>query len=315
MALPQQLGFWAQTSSTHGSSQLVSESAAPVRQTEWAQSGGGQAPQSAAHEPQSSVLSQVPLPQHAPQAALAPFTHWLSHAVVQQYASLAQTVVTQALQPDASAAPVSQAACSQLVAQSSGQKTASSPGEHTPSPHTTPPLDEEDEDEELLDDDEEPEDDVLLDDEEEELLPLDELALDEEDDDELVVVAPPACVKRSSDEPRPQAPAPASAISSTDDRAEEDAFTAERRFMSMLPSRRLSYADERGDDEQSSSVRRDARRAGRARRVLAGAREGGPAGDRSGRAGPRVRRGRVDARALAARGVDGPHGARVGRAR
>jgi hypothetical protein len=85
-ALPQQLGFCAQTVSAHGSRHRLVASAAPVSQTPCAHVGvGAQGPQSAWHELQSSPALQVPLPQHGVLHMLpASVTHWLSHAVMQQ---------------------------------------------------------------------------------------------------------------------------------------------------------------------------------------------------------------------------------------
>lgn len=247
VALPQHAGFCAHTCWTQASRHFCGSSGPPTAHTECAQVGAGaHGPQSDAQLLQSSVLSHLPLPQQEPHVWLAALAHCASHAMVQQYVSAAQIWSTHALQPVASALPVSHTEWAHVSPplllllvlllldvppQSFGQEAADSPGSHAPSPHTGPP----DED----DDDDADDDDVVL---------LDVAPCEEEERVEVEVVvvkAPPApppapAVKRSSTD-RPHAATLAAPSTSTMAPARcglPRLVGAE--FMRMLPIRRLS---------------------------------------------------------------------------
>jgi hypothetical protein len=109
-ALPQHVGFCAQTASTQGSWHLVGLSAAPVVQTVCGHAGvPAQGPQSAGQPLQSSPVLQVPSPQQSPQVVPASDTHCPSHVLVQQNGSIAHTMAAQGSQAPSMGPPVSQA--------------------------------------------------------------------------------------------------------------------------------------------------------------------------------------------------------------
>ncbi len=101
-----------------------------------------QAPQSDAHEAQSSPALQVPSPQtslgQVPQPRLVTLvTQSPSHSVVQQYGSSAQTQAS----TEGSLQPVVEAAAQQVpeqAPQSDAHEAQSSPEPQVPSPQTSP---------------------------------------------------------------------------------------------------------------------------------------------------------------------------------